>query len=320
MNWTRSDLPSSPKCIFSIVGLAFAGLSFFTLLTLSPAVNAAPRAGAQAALLDRCSGSRSIGMEALQALLAETSVSELQVRQSLLTLMRDPSNGCRKTLEGWLQDIKSKPSSMQNNTGRLAAMTLGLLLDLPVAVEFVEAEAASSGGLEWLATLEHWDRNAYSALLRKWIVKTAEQSRSARALQQPIGQIYGRVVIEEGRGHSESKSLAPMILNLYLKNIARTKPSAEEFFALNIHFAAANAGARQIFQESYVELLRANAVAWMTTFRSENAWTQFQLIDLMGRVGGSEMVKELLWLSQNHMDTRIKSRASQVLDETLKSR
>jgi hypothetical protein len=131
-------------------------------------------------------------------------------------------------------------------------------------------------------------------------------------------QLYGRTSIEGVVPSVEVKGASPLLLNLYLQNAQGKKLGEDEFAALNMHFVAVNAGARRLFLESYAPLVRNQTSQWLASFRAEKVWTQFQLLDLMGEVGGSEMVRELLWLSQNHADAIVKNRASRVLDETLK--
>lgn len=269
----------------------------------------------------QCSnGSGRLKSDDLQALLAESSLAETQVREGLLAVMRQTDNRCRKSLENWLTEIKDKPMDHRTNTGRLAAVTLGVLLDLPVAKQWIESEAASGGGLEWLATLRQWDEKAYSELLKKWVMSGGEQIRRARGLVKLTPDTYGKNQIEDLSSAQSVQMLSPLVFDLFLKSLAQRPPTTDELAALNVIFVNLNAGARELYARSFVPVLRRNAVVWMQVFRTESAWTQFQLLDLMGRVGGAEMVRELMWISQNHADVRMKSRASQALDDAIKSR
>jgi hypothetical protein len=268
-----------------------------------------------------CATTSRVGDDKLQALLAEASMASPQERNSLLELMRDKNNGCRKALELRLAELKEKPSNFRNNTGRHAALTLGLMLDIPTALQLVEAEAASSGAPEWLSMLAQWDERAYSTLLRGWVLTSAERLRTRMGLPKAMSEMYGKLLIEERPQQGEKSVLTPLVLELYLKNAAtKASVSAEEFAALNIHYAAGNPGSRRLFVGNYVSVLKKHAPLWIPVFREERPWTQFQMVDLMGQVGGSEMIRELLWLSQNHADARMKSRASQALDAALKLR
>ncbi|MBM3382941.1 MAG: hypothetical protein FJY29_10930 [Betaproteobacteria bacterium] len=273
------------------------------------------------ALAKICSTTSAVGKERFQDVLAQASMASSQERNLLLETLRDKNNGCRKELEIRLQELKDKPSNFKNNTGRHAALNLGLMLDLPVALQLVEAEAATSGAPEWLSMLSQWDERSYSTLLRSWVLSSAEKLRGRMGLPKATSELYGKSQIEERVQQGEKSVLTPLVLELYLKDVL-TKPSVtvDEFAALNIHYAAGNAGSRRLFGENYIVLLKRNAAQWIPVFREERPWTQFQMIDLMGRVGGSEMIRELLWISQNHADTRMKSRASQALDAALKMR
>jgi len=258
----------------------------------------------------------------LQVLLAEYSLADTRVRQGLISLMQKSDNRCRASLERWLTEIRDRPMDHRSNTGRIAAVTLGVLLELPVARQLVEAEAASGGGVEWLATLRQWDDKAYHSLLSQWIQNAAVEIRRERGLSRMSAELYGKNQISDaGAGPSKlSASFSPVVLDLFLKSVAQRKPTREELSALNALFVNFSAGARSLYSDSFIRLLRKNAVAWMAEFRTESAWTQFQLMELMGKTGGAEMVRELMWLSQNHNDMRMKSRAAQVLDEATRLR
>ncbi|MEN9530134.1 MAG: hypothetical protein RI932_2007 [Pseudomonadota bacterium] len=282
---------------------------------------ASAASAAEKTLVQMCSTTSSIGTEKFQALLSQASMASPQDRNALLEVMRTKNNGCRKELETRLLALKEKPSDFKSNTGRHAALNFGIMLDLPVALQLVEAEAASSGAPEWLSMLAQWDERSYSGLLRGWVMSSAETLRRRMSLPKTTSELYGKSQIEELSHQGEKSVLTPIVLELYLKNVLNSSAiSADEFAALNIHYVAGNAGSKRLFADNYAALLNKRAAQWIPVFREERPWTQFQMIELMGRVGGSEMVRELLWLSQNHTDPRMKSRASQALDTALKVR
>lgn len=305
----KSDISNLNKFVF---GCAFISFVFSVF----------PRANAFAlnSVEKKCSGKSNIAADNFQDILAEVSMANLQTRTALLTLMREKGNNCRKAIELRLLEIKEKPANFKNNTGRHAALTLGLLLNLPVALQIVESEAAISGAPEWLAMLQQWDEKAYSELLRKWVLEAGEKLRFDLGLQSAGKQNYGKTLIEERSHNGKKNQQAPFVLELYLKSALHRAPSVNEFAAINIHYAAADAASRRLFHDNFVAILRKNSVSWVNSFRDERAWTQFQMIELMASIGGSEMVRELLWLSQNHIDERMKSRASQALDDALTKR
>lgn len=293
-------------------------LLFGTVLFVQwvPSADAASSVGLP--LLKPCGKMGTLKSDELQELLGQVSLSDTQARAAFIALLNTPANACRRGLEDWLHQIVEKPSSFKNNTGRHAAVMLGLLLELPIALKFVEHEATGAGAPEWLSLLKEWDAAAYTQWLSKWVVQRGEALRSARGLLRTDVQLYGRTSLEGVVPSVEVKGASPLILNLYLQNAQGKKLDEGEFAALNMHFVAVNAGARRLFLESYAPLVRNQTNQWLSSFRAEKVWTQFQLLDLMGKVGGSEMVRELLWLSQNHADAIVKNRASRVLDETLK--
>lgn len=296
------------------------GYLLATVFFVSQHAVAAERKG-EPLYVSYCSAAKGqLKAEELQALLSESSLADLQVRRGLITLMQKQDNRCRKSLENWLVEMRSQTLEHRTKTGRLAAITLGVLLDMPAAKQLVEAEAASGAGLEWLATLQQWDERAYNDLLRKWVIRSGEQIRRSRGLGQLSAEVYGRNQIQELTQSAAVQPLPPIVFDLFLKSLGLRNADADEISALNAIFVNLNAGARNLYADAYIPVLRRNAVSWVAAFRSESAWTQFQLLELMGRTGGAEMVRELMWLSQNHTDSRMKSRASQVLDESLKMR
>jgi hypothetical protein len=286
------------------------------VLSPSPAAHAGEKSTVSAC----ATGRGLLKSDELQSLLAEQSLADTAMRQQLVSLMQKPDNRCRKSLEKWLTEIREKPAAFETNTGRLAAVTLGVLLDLPVARQFVESEAASGGGLEWLATLRQWDEKAYHSLLSQWVLRGAAAIRRERGLPLLTAELYGKNPISDVSASSTATGFSPVVFDLFLKSLAERKPAKEELSALNVIFINFNAGARKLYSDSFATVLRKNVVNWMSEFRMESAWAQFQLIELMGQTGGAEMVRELMWISQNHSDVRMKSRAAQILDDSLSRR
>ena len=284
------------------------------------AAKAAEKAEADSKMVQRCQpGGARPSAEELQAMLGENSLSEVGARHKLIAVMQKSESPCRKALEAWLGDLKGKPVDARSNTGRLAAVTLGVLLELPAAKTFIGSEAASGGGLEWLATLQQWDEKAFDELLQKWVVRSGDDIRKQRGLPIFTREVYCKQLIAEAFGSASLQAVPPaVVFDQYLKQLAKRSPGAEELNALNAIFVNLNSGARGLYAKEYVSILRRNPVVWVNAFRTESAWVQFQLLELMGRTGGAEMVRELMWLSQNHIDPRIKSRASQALDDAVK--
>jgi hypothetical protein len=281
---------------------------------------AAQKVESELKLAQRClPGSARPTADELQAMLAENSLTDANTRHKLIEVMQKPDSPCRKTLETWLGDLKGKPVDARSNTGRMAAVTLGVLLDLPAAKTFVGSEAESGGGLEWLATLQQWDEKAFAELLQKWVIRSGDDIRKQRGLAIFTRETYGKQLIADATGSASLQAVPPpVVFDQYLKLLAKRPPGAEELNALNAIYVNLNSGARGLYSKEYVSILRKNSVAWVNAFRVESAWVQFQLLELMGRTGGAEVVRELMWLSQNHQDPRIKSRASQALDEAVK--
>jgi hypothetical protein len=322
------------------------GLKIFLACLLLVLCSVASADSATPLFLKRCSAQSSAGvkLEDLQRWLAESSLSDLQVRQKWLNLMAAESNPCRKALEIWLTQMRTQAVDHKTNTGRIAAVTLGVLLNLPMARDFIEVEASSESGLEWLATLQQWDEQAFNQLLQSWVLRRGLEVRRRRGLSNTNASLYGKVLIENSAVTNSSAlfevsslaspvvqgasapsgpsfaQLPPLVLDLFLKSVIKREISREELFSLNSIFVDLKPGVRKIYADQFAALIRRHSVLWIETFRNETAWTQFQLLEPMGRARGAEIVRELMWLGQNHSDTRMRLRASQVLDEAISNK
>lgn len=281
---------------------------WFSPMVISPAV-----ASAAEPMKQFCSGEAALSAKDFQSLLADFSIRDHKFREALVLQMSQKTNMCRAALERRLEEIQKKPADFVSNTGRNAALTLGLVLEIPLALKIIEAEMQLGESAEWLDMLRQWNQQAYRSALRRWLVNDAFKRRKELGLSNQDVQNYGLRQIEEfvfKDGASKSTSL---ILQLYLKDAVKLSSTVEEFTALNVHYASLRPGVRRIFKDSFARLVKKSPAAWVQAFRSERSWTQFQLLELMEAAGGAEIVRELLWLSEHHIDRRMKLRAQLAL-------
>lgn len=282
-------------------------------LFLSPARAAEPEA-------QLCADGTSISQQSFQNLLSDFFISDKKVRKTMLTSLSQNNNPCRVALEQRLDELLQKPADFVTNTGRNAALTLGLTLEIPTALRIIEAELSQGDSTEWLETLRRWDAGAYTSILRKWLINDAQQRRVAMGLAQLDAQHYGLRQIEELKYDDKASKRTSLVLQLYLRDAAQHALTADEFAALNVHYASLRPGVRKLYKDSFARLVQNAQTGWVQSFRSERSWTQFQLLELMEAAGGAEVVRELLWLSEHHIDKRMKLRAQAVLNHLTSSR
>jgi hypothetical protein len=273
-----------------------------------------PRGFAAQPAVQLCVSNTSVSQEQLGQLLSAFSIGDAPLRRSVLARLAEDKNGCRQALESRLLEIQKKPADFLRNTGRNAALTLGLLLDMPTALSILEADLGQGDSAEWLESLRQWDRTAYTALLRKWLVRDANVRRDNMGIAGQDAQFYGLRRIEDIAFDEQTSKRASLLLGLYLRDAASNNITADEFVALNAHYATLRPGVRRIFKGPIAQLVKKSPAVWVRSFRIERSWTQFQLLELMQETGGAEVVRELIWLSENHIDQRMKSRAQSVFN------
>jgi hypothetical protein len=272
------------------------------------------RAFASEAALELCSSKSALSAKDFQSLLSGFSMSDKKFRKALVSRMSQKSSPCRVALEQRLDEIYSKPADFVSNTGRNAALTLGLMLELPLAQRIIEAELEVGDSTEWLEMLRLWNQQAYRSALRNWLVNEAGKRRQQMQLSLQDVQNYGLRQIEEFTFDESASKRTSLVLQLYLKDALGLTHTAQDFTSLNAHYASLRPGVRKLFKDSFAKLVQKSPAAWVQAFRTERSWTQFQLLELMEVAGGAEIVRELLWLSENHIDKRMKLRAQSALN------
>jgi hypothetical protein len=262
-----------------------------------------------------CSSKSALSSKDFQSLLSGFSMGDNNFREALVSSMSQKTNPCREALERRLDQLQSKPADFNSNTGRNAALTLGLVLELPLALKILEAELEMGESAEWLETLRLWNQKAYRSTLRKWLVQDAYKRRQEMGFLVQDPQNYGLRQIEEQVFDDSASKRTSLVLQLYLKEGSRLNQTSEEFAALNVHYASLKPGVRRIYKDAFAKLVKKSPATWVQAFRRERSWTQFQLFELMEATGGAEIVRELLWLSENHIDNRMKLRAQSALNQ-----
>jgi hypothetical protein len=98
----------------------------------------------------------------------------------------------------------------------------------------------------------------------------------------------------------------------------RKFPDESVWSSLNILYSTMGIQDKTNATSLLVNFVKAHDSDWIASFRKEPVWVQFRLLSIAKSVGGSEIVRELMWLSENSIDDQIKTLASSVLDEIIK--
>jgi hypothetical protein len=118
--------------------------------------------------------------------------------------------------------------------------------------------------------------------------------------------------------------LEPLLINAHLsvlldrnaqKGIAA--PSAETWSHLNVLYSLMGPPDRVSAGSLLTKLIKSHEASWIGSIRREPNWVQYRLINLMKGVSGPEVVKELMWLSENHSDLQIRAKAATAFNDVL---
>jgi hypothetical protein len=243
-------------------------------------------------------------------------------RSELVKLLQKGEGGrCRESLQQFVSSAASGKEKEIDSKGRLTLILLAVSGSLTDSSSVLAHEVASGRGNELLDTLRSVDEPAYERTLREWMASTARELRDAQAMRPTGDAAYGRATVSADAAEREgARILNPLMMERRLSLAIERKSvlSMEELADMNAIFAGSAAAYRDVFAPLYGSVLKTNVSTWIASFRKESAWVQTRLFPLMTRVGGPEVVRELMWLADNHADLRIRALAERSLDEILK--
>ncbi|MCA2959341.1 MAG: hypothetical protein IOD12_03755 [Silvanigrellales bacterium] len=245
-------------------------------------------------------------------------------RQTLASsLLSKPSQlaGCSEPLGEALSELASgKPSSVVKEN-RVGFLLLGAETKHPALAPALEAAmAAERGAPEWVALLLEANQEAGVAALRTWFASTARGLRASQRLVPLAADLYGKAAsAPDSKGLDDVRLTSPLLFDLYLlelrKATARGKRlSDDDMASLLIVYALQNAGSRRLQQAPFSQVVRGNEEAFLKAFRMEHPLVQFRLLPTMAEAKSQSLVRELLWIASHHVDIRVKSLASSLLD------
>lgn len=301
--------------------LAFLGM--LSYLSLQHAVFAAkspvPAGGGAvdfAPLVELCEKSSKPSKE-IRAKLAKEFLPSSAYRVSVI---KEISAGkyakCASALAEYYQALKQSPKDVGDENGKRSFITIGVAANMPEALDALEAEMARDANTEWLDVLRFEAPALYSKGVRKFVAIMAKAIRENQNVPQTTQESYGASMTDT-QARAPVIPTAPLVVERYLKDIqsSKRKLDASEFADLNAIFAGSTASFRQVFLVPLKDVLSKQSSDWIASFRKEPVWSQIRLFPLMNAIGGPEVARELMWLSSNHNDFRVRALADKSLDD-----
>lgn len=187
----------------------------------------------------------------------------------------------------------------------------------------LDAEVARGSGEAYLETMRRTAFRDYLRVMRKWVTHTAQAIRNEGHLPSPADADYGymdtRIILDEA---SPVKLVSPLLLTRYLEDLDEQRLPVDLSLASDLHilFALSQGGYRDVLKDPLVALMKMHLRPFLTAFRRETPQVQVRLVSLFETLENPDIVRELMWLSQYHKDTTLRSVSSRILDTKLEGR
>lgn len=280
------------------------------------APSAADKASAEAEVKRLCA-SQTGAME-LRRKLVDEVMPGFHKRVALVNHLRaGGGDACQTAVVSYLKDLADgKP----HEKGHVSLLVLGVSADLSGISAALENEIVGNRGAGFLDSLHTTDKEVYARTLRTWLSSAAAKVRAEQSLALLPQDLYGHATLTDADAkRSAVRPTAPLVFERFLKlmNEEKHDVSAEEFQSVNVLFASATPSYREVFLPMLTSAAQAHQRKWLDAFRLEPPWVQTRLVPILERVGGPEMVRELMWLSTYHKDLRVRALASSALDNVL---
>lgn len=167
---------------------------------------------------------------------------------------------------------------------------------------FLESEISAGRGEDYLDILKNSNVERYTNALRKW---TYETSKGMSKKTEQVGM--------------PTRVLSPLYLERFLRLFANGGKilNGADCSALNTIFIGAPSGDRELFLPLLGKAIRNSATVWLKSFRSESTTSQFRLFPIFEAAGGPDVVAELMSISQDHADARMRALAERSLNKIL---
>lgn len=292
------------------------------LIALLPLSGRAADQKVGASLETVCGKSSSLSAEKARERMQKELMGDSTRNAALVEALRKgEAPRCKTALEDLTKQMLEKKEETEAMQGRMTFVSLALAAGIPDATRVVEQEMERGEPEAWLDLLRRNSVNTYNAVLTKWVASLAQKIRETQQTSQTSPALYGSSTSQENARPLVQLS-SPILVHRYLVEAEtnKRKLSTEELSNLNAIFAGATPAYRGTFSSPLKTVLSRQSAEWIQTFRKEPVWVQIRLFSLMSDMRGPEVTRELMWLSTNHKDMRVRALANSALDDALETK
>lgn len=221
------------------------------------------------------------------------------------------------------RELKGYRLAEMNRQERLLARPLILLAvsaGVPPGKTLLSQILVQDRGGDWLETLREKDDALFEQVLFETVRKLADDIRKDLQLSRVDASSYGRSPVPD-LSISGVRYSNPLLVQTFFYRLSRTpRPLAEqELSDVNLLFATLDRWDRPLARPMVRDVILRNESSWIQSFRQEPVWVQYRLLRLLRGLKGPEIVRELMWLSEYHVDEKMKSLAGNTLENILDS-
>lgn len=230
-------------------------------------------------------------------------IPDAELRKAFVRLLAAGQGAqCSVGLSAYFDELSKQKNlvALKKEAGVKALLVMGLAAKDAGAVRIVEREILDGALEEWLPTLEQANPLVYASTLRRWASSHAALARSHADL-------------------TEQKQVNALLADRYFQLLKQGSIVSEsDFRNVNMLYASTNGASRDAYNASLVGLMRKHDSVWLPTVRNEPHWAQLRLLPLMVKVGGPEVMRELMWMSDASQDNRVRALANRSIDDLVK--
>ena len=246
---------------------------------------------------------------------------------------QSPCEMALRELIGQFRDSIDKGTYESSKQALRPYVLLAVVTGMPEGAELLGKLLMADNSGDWLVALRSFDADVYAQVLESVAMKVATKLRQDLDLGLVDPSMYGRIksnVFVEKRVRYNN----PLLIHSYLASLVerdvRAKgktqsgekrqkfPDESVWASLNILYSTMGIQDKTNATSLLVNFVKAHDSEWIASFRKEPVWVQFRLLSIAKSVGGSEVVRELMWLSENSLDDQIKTLATSALDDIIK--
>ncbi|KAB8031932.1 hypothetical protein [Fluviispira multicolorata] len=233
-------------------------------------------------------------------------------------LVQKKIKGCESALREYVTNMLSL-KDYEPQLGEQGFLSLALMAKIPEAYKVIETEIDKGFLSSWIDILKESDDKAYMQSLSNWAFKVGKAIREIDKASLVESSEYGKIKNEniELKNPDQIRIWTPILMNRYLiENVKRkNKLNEDELANLNIIYAASTPSYKEIFGDEIAKIAKNNIGAWIRSFRKEPVWAQFRLFQLMEKIGGGDIKREIIWISNYHESIKMRAIAVGTLDK-----